>query len=115
MIGDALSELVPGVPVTDEHEAVYDVIGLPFSAGATNDTRMRWLPRATVGCAGALGAAAGTKGAEGAEVAPVPMMLVAATVHVYVLPLVRPLTVIGDAVSVLLDAVPPLLDAHAAV
>ena len=42
-------------------------------------------------------------------------MFVAVTVQVYVLPLVRPRTVIGDATPTRLPGAPPLLDVHDAV
>ena len=42
---------------------------------------------------GVLGTAAGVAGADGADAAPVPMALVAVTVNVYGVPLVRPVTV----------------------
>ena len=41
--------------------------------------------------------------------------MVAVTVHVYVFALVRPVTVIGEAVRVTVRGVPPSLEVHTAV
>ena len=53
-------------------------------------------------------------GAEGKDDCPVPRLLVALTVHVYVLPAVRPATVIGLAVPDLVLATPPFDEVHVA-
>jgi len=45
----------------------------------------------------------------------VPLALVAVTVHLYVDPTVRPVTVSGVAVPDFIPATPPLLDTHDAV
>ena len=88
---------------------------MPPLFGATNATEIDALPRVTVGWAGASGSVAGTADAEAIEGEPSPSALVAKTVHVYVLPLVRPVTTIGDVPPPLVPKTPPLLDVHAAV
>ena len=60
----------------------------------------------TVGTAGASGTGAGTAGADGGDGALVPNAFVAVTVHVYVAPLVKPVTVTGDAVPIFVPGVP---------
>jgi hypothetical protein len=111
--GDAVSESVPGAPPSSEVQLAEKlVIVLPLSAPGVNATETEVLPRVALVIVGALGAAAGTTLPDAAEGALVPIALVAVTVHVYVLPLVKLLTVIGDATPVLLPAVPPLLDVH---
>jgi hypothetical protein len=77
-----------------------------------NATDTDVFPRDTLVIVGASGAAAGTMATDAGDGSLVPIALVAATVHVYVLPLVSELTVIGDAAPVLLPDVPPLLDVH---
>jgi hypothetical protein len=52
---------------------------------------------------------------DGADGKPTPRALVAFTVHVYVLPAVRPNTVSGLADPVIAPVPPPLLDVHVAV
>ena len=58
-----------------------------------------------VGASGAIGA--GVTADDALEVVPVPTRLVATTVKVYAVPLVRPVTVIGDDVPDAVIAVPP--------
>ena len=83
LIGEVAPVLPPAAPPSlDVHDAAYDVIGLPPSLGAVNDTDTSWLPRATLGCAGADGSVAGTTGSEASDGGPVPTALVAVTVHV---------------------------------
>ena len=53
-------------------------------------------------------------GADAADGAPRPLRFLAATVHVYVLPALRSLTLIGDACRVFDRVRPPLLDVHTA-
>ena len=73
------------------------MIALPPSfAGALNATMICVLPAVIVGCAGAFGTVAGTTEAEAGDGGLVPTPLVAVTVHVYVLPFVRPITVSGE-------------------
>ena len=66
----------------------------PFDAGAVHDTT-DWLSVWVVPDTddGAPGMVAGTIGADGADGGPVPTALVAVTVNVYEVPLVRPVTV----------------------
>ena len=76
--------------------AVYPVMGDPPSEPATqvNATDARpAVPATVVGGLGAPGGATGVMAAEGAEAALVPAELVALTVNVYAVPLVRPITV----------------------
>ena len=65
----------------------------PLAAGAVQETRAEALPAVAVTPVGAPGTVAGVTGADGSEAAPVPTPLVAVTVKVYEVPLVRPLTV----------------------
>ncbi len=89
------------------------MIALPPFPGATNDTVTCAFPATTVGCAGALGTVLGTAAADAGEKAPVPFPFVAATVHVYDFPFVRPLTTVGDATSLTETVTPPFDDTHA--
>ena len=95
--------------------AVYPVIALPPFAGATNVTVIVVPLGEMVGVAGVLGIVAGTVEAEAIELDPLPSALVASTVQVYVLPLVRDDTRIGDVAPEFDPVVPPSLDVHAAV
>ena len=52
---------------------------------------------------------------DGFDGGPVPRLLVALTAHVYVAPIVRPVTVIGLATSVVEAVAPPVDDVHVAV
>ena len=63
----------------------------------------------------AAGAALGTNVLDAVDDGPLPKLLVANTVQVYVLPLVSPVTVSGEAEPVRLPEVPPLLDVQVAV
>jgi hypothetical protein len=113
VIGEAVPVSVPAAPPSSEVQLAEKlVIALPLSAPGVNATKTDVLPRVTLEMVGASGAAAGMTLADADEGALVPIALVAVTVHVYVLPLVRLLTVIGDDSPVLLPAVPPLLDVH---
>ena len=64
---------------------------------------------------GAAGTVAGTKLFDAADGALVPTVLAAVTLQVYVLPLVRPVTVIGLEDPGAEPAAPPSLDVHVAV
>jgi hypothetical protein len=113
VIGDAAAASVPAAPPSSEVQLAEKlVIALPLLAPGVNATETEVLPRVALVIAGAPGAAAGTTLADAGEGALVPIALVAVTVHVYVLPLVSPLTVIGDPTPVLLPDVPPLLERH---
>ncbi len=72
----------------------------PSEAGAVKATEADSLPGVAVPMVGAPGAPTGVTEFEAAEAAPVPTPLVAVTVKVYAVPLVRPLTVIGLVVPV---------------
>ncbi len=77
------------------------MIGLPFVSAAVKATEADPSPAVAVPMVGAPGKpACGVAELEAAEGAPVPMALVAVTVKVYAVPLVRPLTVIGLVVPV---------------
>ena len=85
----------PGLEV-----AVKDVIGLPPSELGVKLTIALAFPPAAVPIVGATGSPVGVTGFDAADGSPVPAMLLAVTVKVYVLPLVSPVTVIGLAVDV---------------
>ena len=102
-------------PLLDVHVAVYDVIALPPVAPALNVTTAEPGVCVTVVIDGALGAAATTNNAEAAEAGLWPKLLVASTVHEYVLPLDSDATVIGEDAPVAVWPAPPLLDVHVAV
>jgi hypothetical protein len=113
VIGDAVPVSVPAAPPSSEVQLAEKlVIALPLFAPGVNATETDVSPRVTLVIVGASGAAAGTTLADADEGTLVPIALVAVTVHVYVLPLVKLLTVIGDAAPVLLPDVPPLLEVH---
>jgi hypothetical protein len=113
-IGDAAPDPAPArPPLDDTHAALYPVIGLPPSNGATNDTVTWPFPAPTTGAAGALGTVFGTAAADADDTAPVPLRFVAATVQVYDFPFVREPTTVGDAASVTEPVTPPFDDTHA--
>ena len=116
VIGDAAPVLLPGAPPSiDVHETENDCV-LPLSAPAVNATVIELSPPLALVITGAPGGAAGTTAGEAAEGPLVSSrMFVAVTVHVYVLPLVRPETAIGDETPSRLPDVPPLDDVHDAV
>ena len=67
--------------------------GEPSSPGAVQVTAADDGPAVAATPVGASGALVGVTGADGSEAAPVPSALVAVTVNVYAVPLVRPSTV----------------------
>jgi hypothetical protein len=69
-------------------------------------------PDTTVGRSGADGTVLGTITADSGDGRLVSSSFVAVTVHVYVLPLVTPVTTMGDATPGADEAVPPSDDAH---
>ena len=94
----------PGLEVT-----VYRVIALPpLEAGAVKLTVAWALPGVAEAPVGAPGTVAGVTEFEGADDGPVPAALVAVTVKVYAVPLVRPVTVIRVPVPV--RVIPPGLE-----
>ncbi len=116
VIGDDTPPTEPAAPPSDdEHAAVYPVIAEPPSAGATNVTTTLASPATTDGCAGASGTVLGTTATDAGDTGPSPSAFVANTVHVYVLPFVKPVTVIGDDTPPTEPAAPPSDDEHAAV
>ena len=83
----------------------------PLFAGAVKATVALALPAAAapmVGAPGTVAAAPGVTLFDAADAGPVPIALVAVTVNVYAVPLVRPVTEIGLAVPV--AVIPPGLD-----
>ena len=102
-------------PLLEAHDAEYLKIGSPLSFGESKVTVMRPLPRVTVGFGGASGTPSGTTSADSVDVEP-PTELKALTVHVYVLPLVRPVTVSDNAVPrpVFVPGAPPSEEAQSA-
>ena len=82
---------------------VYTIIGLPFAAGAVKLTVAELLPGTALTAVGAPGTEEGTTAVEGVEAGLVPIALVAVTVNVYDVPLVKPVTVIGLAAPVLVN------------
>ena len=90
------------------------MIGLPPSNGATNDTAVCASPAATEGWAGASGTRFGTTIADATDAGPEPFAFVAAAVHVYDFPFVRPPTTRGEAAPVLLPGAPPSDDVQVA-
>ena len=72
----------------------------PLEAGAVKDMVALALPPVAVPIVGAPGTVAGVTLFEAAEVTLVPLALVAVTVKVYAVPLVKPVTVQGDIVQV---------------
>ena len=118
VIGDAEPDAECVSPLPDDVQvAVKLVIAPPLSAGALNATTIRSLPAVVTGTAGVAGAPAGMTDTVAGDGAPLPAPFVAATVHVYVLPLVRPTTVRvrADAGPVVVPRMPPSLDVQVAV
>jgi hypothetical protein len=72
----------------------------PVEAGGVNATVACALPAIAVPIVGGPGTAPGVTLLEGAEAGPIPMALAAATVNVYAVPLVSPLTMMGEAGAV---------------
>jgi hypothetical protein len=92
------------------------VIGLPPSlAGVEKFTDAVRPVSATTTNGGAPGTVAGTKLFETADGSPGPFVFAAVTVHVYVLPFVRPETAIGLALPPPEPVAPPSDDTHDAV
>ena len=73
------------------------MIALPLLEGAVKVTDACALPAVAVPIVGAPGTPAGVTLFEALDAGPVPATLVAVTVKVYAVPLVRPVTVIGEA------------------
>ncbi len=69
-------------PFDGTQPAVYPVIGLPPSNGATNATLICAFPAVTVGCAGGSGTRFGTTTDDAGDAAPEPFAFVAVTVQV---------------------------------
>ena len=82
-------------------------------AGEENTTAISPFPAVIAGAAGRPGSAFGTTAADAGDDGPGPLPFVALTLHVYDLPFVNPVTVIGDeAPTTLALATPPFDDTH---
>jgi hypothetical protein len=115
-IGDDGPEAEPGAPPFDDTQlAAKEVIALPPSKGAANDTAACASPDAATGCIGAEGTLLGTAIADGADGVPSPRPFVAVTAHVYDRPFVSEPTTRGDAAPDAVPAVPPFDDMQFAV
>ena len=113
-IGEPAPVAEPAAPPFDDtHAAVYPVIALPPSNGATNDTLICAFPADTVGCAGGSGTRLGITAADAADGELVPFAFVAVTVHEYDFPFDKPPTTIGEPAPVAEPAAPPFDDTHA--
>ena len=77
----------------------------PFPAGALNVTVACAFPAIAMPMTGAPGTVAGVTALEAEDAGPLPTALVAITVKVYDVPLVRPVTVMGE--DALGEEVPP--------
>jgi len=111
--GEPLPDAEPDAPpFDDEQSALYDVIGLPPSSGAPNETEICAFAGATAGWSGAAGTVLGTTAGESGDGEPVPSPFVAVTEHVYVLPLLSALTTSGESVPDAAPATPPSDDTH---
>ena len=112
----AVAELV-APPLLEMHEALYAVIATPpSSVGAVNAVLIRASPRVTDVMLGAVGEVGFGRNADDAiDAALVPAAFVAVTVQVYVLALVRPVTVNGEATPLAAPVLPPLLEVQVAV
>jgi hypothetical protein len=117
MIGDTPPERDPGSPLLlDVQFALYPVMALPPSAGATNATAICPLPAVVTGLAGVSGIVVGTTVAlDAGDSLELPTTLVAWTVHVYDLLLVSDCTEIGELGPEAEPVAPPLLDVQVAV
>ena len=71
----------------------------PFEAGAVQDTAALAAPAVALTIVGAPGVAIGVTDPDAVDAEPVPAALVAVTVKVYAVPLVRPDTVQGEAAA----------------
>ncbi len=117
MIGLAEPLADPAVPpLPDVHVAVKLVIGKPLFVPEVNGTRKPAPERVTTPIVGALGTVAGMIELDAAELGPVPIALVALTVHEYVSPFVSPLTDTGLAAPLAVTGVvaPMSLEEHVA-
>lgn len=94
----------PGLDVT-----VYPVIvAPPLSLGAVNETVACPFPAVAETAVGAAGIVLGVTAVLAVDAVPVPRLFIAATVNVYAVPFVRPVTVMGELVPVAVT--PPGLD-----
>jgi hypothetical protein len=116
VIGDVAPEadwVAP--PSLDAHVTVKPVIASLPSPFAVKATIVEFCPRVTPLMVGASGTVAATNELDATESAPAPIALPATTMQEYVLPLLRELTVIGEAVSEFVWVAPPSLDAQVTV
>jgi hypothetical protein len=116
VIGDVAPDadcVVP--PSLETHVAVNPVTAVLPAALAVMATIAELLPRVTPVTDGASGTVPGANDADATDAELSPIALVAMTVHVYVLVLVRELTVIGEVAPLADWVAPPLLDVQVAV
>ena len=113
--GEAAPEPAPATPPFDDaHAALYPVIVLPPSNGATNDTVTCAFAADAAGAAGTSGTRLGTTADDGSEGEPSPLLFVAVTVHVYVFPFDSDPTRIGELTAEFEPGTPPSEDTHVA-
>jgi len=109
--GEVAPEAVRVVPPSLEVQVtVKPVMALPPLPFAVKATIAAFVPRVTPVNDGAAGTVPARSELEAEEAELVPMPFVAVTVQVYVLPLVRVVTVIGELPPVAVRVVPPSLD-----
>jgi hypothetical protein len=104
-----------GPPFVDLQLARYEVIVAPPLYGAWKLTVILPFPGATEGANGLDGLVTITMVDEGTENGPAPLEFLAKTRHVYVLPGVNGVTVIGDAAPTTSPDTPPFVDVQLAV
>jgi hypothetical protein len=101
---DVVPRVVHVVPLSVEERTTYDVIAVPFAAGAVHDNVAFVSPRVAVTFVGVPGTAAGVTVLAAAVAAPVPIALIAATRKWYACPFVSDETVADVAVLVSAEA-----------
>ena len=91
-VTDAVVPVTTTLPAAGETVTLYPLMALPFEAGAVHPRVADLLPAVAVKPVGAPGTVAGVNAPEAADGDPVPATLIAATVNVYAVPFVRPVT-----------------------
>jgi hypothetical protein len=101
VVPDTLVNVVHDVSLVNLYWTVYPVSAdPPLEAGAVQLSPTCVLSGVTASDVGAPGTVAGVTGLDAEEALPVPTLLVAVTVKVYAVPLVRPVTVMGEELPV---------------
>jgi hypothetical protein len=114
-IGEFAPDADPATPPFDDaHVARKEVIALPPSNGATNDTVSCPLPTPAVGRPGAVGTVLGVTARDAGDGSLAPFAFVAVTVHVYDCPFERPPTEIGELTAEFALGTPPFDEVQAA-